>query len=465
MAEYSSPAGQAGPPPQGQGQTTEGQAPNSPQNADTIAPDIIVEEGSLGIRTRARYIAGQAYTSGLSAQDYQKLNTGRKISGVLPYERPAFGTSPNDVVYYFIRDLDDNFLKSGKVNYTFIDEGNNIRVKPGTDLRTAKFTDGTYKIEYRFFRKVAGSGQTILIRKEPEVAVNSIYSGQYGLDQFGNPRTMTESGPDNGDLLEFENDSYFIHDISSDRTELRIAAKPNINDENYRKVFKDSQYEFSTFVDTDENAYIDFAAEQPNNESLTSLFRIRNGTQPLTENMVGATLKIKNAYVKEVQVSNINTPSYEFGGTYGQDMGMEVEPTDDVLDTQVYAPPTNWNSSLHTDHVPLQNWNIVTTSPAQNSTQQGYHAKFVREGRNGGICGKFIDQNNQFIGNQRMQQMRKINSSQDSPASMGLRHGDTIRIGYYIKSTVVGKGLVFDLNHGMNNPVTEPMPGYTPEIP
>ena len=128
MAEYSSPAGQAGPPPQGQGQTTEGQAPNSPQNADTIAPDIIVEEGSLGFRTRARYIAGQAYTSGLSAQDYQKLNRGRKISGVLPYERPAFGTSPNDVVYYFIRDLDDNFLKSGKVNYTFIDEGNNIRV-------------------------------------------------------------------------------------------------------------------------------------------------------------------------------------------------------------------------------------------------------------------------------------------------------------------------------------------------
>ena len=44
-----------------------------------------------------------------------------------------------------------------------------------------------------------------------------------------------------------------------------------------------------------------------------------------------------------------------------------------------------------------------------------------------------------------MQQMRKINSSQDSPASMGLRHGDTIRIGYYIKSTVLGKGLVFDL--------------------
>ena len=77
-------------------------------------------------------------------------------------------------------------------------------------------------------------------------------------------------------------------------------------------------------------------AEQPNNESLTSLFRIRNGTQPLTENMVGSTLKIKNAYVKEIQVSNINTPSYEFGGTYGQDMGMEVEPTDDVLDTQVY---------------------------------------------------------------------------------------------------------------------------------
>ena len=94
-----------------------------------------------------------AYTSGLSAQDYQKLNRGRKISGVLPYERPFFGTSPNDVVYYFIRDLDNNFLKSGKVNYTFIDESNNIKVKPGTDLRTAKFTDGTYKIEYRFFRK------------------------------------------------------------------------------------------------------------------------------------------------------------------------------------------------------------------------------------------------------------------------------------------------------------------------
>ena len=48
---------------------------------------------------------------------------------------------------------------------------------------------------------------------------------------------------------------------------------------------------------------------------------------------------------------------------------------------------------------------------------------------------------------------------------MGLRHGDTIRIGYYIKSTVLGKGLVFDLAHGMNNPVTEPIPDYTPEIP
>ena len=97
MAETYSPAGGQGPPTQGQ--TTEGQS-NAPQNADASA-DIIIEEGSLGFRTRARYIAGQAYTSGLSAQDYQKLNRGRKISGVLPYERPAFGTSPNDVVYYF----------------------------------------------------------------------------------------------------------------------------------------------------------------------------------------------------------------------------------------------------------------------------------------------------------------------------------------------------------------------------
>ena len=54
------------------------------------------------------------------------------------------------------------------------------------------------------------------------------------------------------------------------------------------------------------------------------------------------------------------------------------------------------------------------------SAAVGYHAKFVREGRNGGICGKFIDQNNQFIGNQRMQQMRKINSSQDSHGVSGI---------------------------------------------
>ena len=64
-----------------------------------------------------------------------------------------------------------------------------------------------------------------------------------------------------------------------------------------------------------------------------------------------------------------------------------------------------------------------------------------------------------------MQQLRKLNTTNDSPASMGLRHGDTIRIGYYIKSTVLGKGLVFDLMHGKNEPVTEPIPTSPPEMP
>ena len=83
MAETYSPAGGQGPPTQGQGQTTVGGAPagqpNAPQNVDT-PQDIIVEEGSLGFRTRARYIAGQAYTSGLSAQDYQKLKQLLKLN-------------------------------------------------------------------------------------------------------------------------------------------------------------------------------------------------------------------------------------------------------------------------------------------------------------------------------------------------------------------------------------------------
>ena len=49
------------------------------------------------------------------------------------------------------------------------------------------------KLNMSFLEK-CGSGQTILIRKEQRHLKNSIYSGQYGLDQFGNPRTMTESG-------------------------------------------------------------------------------------------------------------------------------------------------------------------------------------------------------------------------------------------------------------------------------
>ena len=100
------------------------------------------------------------------------------------------------------------------------------------------------------------------------------------------------------------------------------------------------------------------------------------------------------------------------------------------------AGALGWDTSLHSDAYAISDWfvgyNSAVTSPAT-----GYHAKWVKEGIDGGedICLKMMDLNGQFG-----LEHRWVGSSINlgTPASLGLSVGDKITISYFQKVDTTG---------------------------
>ena len=66
-----------------------------------------------------------------------------------------------DYVELHVYDINDNYLDSNIIGDFMVD--GQLKLKPGNDLRDMGFSEGKYKVDYNFLRKVGGSEETVLV--------------------------------------------------------------------------------------------------------------------------------------------------------------------------------------------------------------------------------------------------------------------------------------------------------------
>lgn len=191
-------------------------------------------------------------TSRLKNTDFEILYTGKSIrKGVLPTtDSPPFGETEKDYIEMIISTTTGTILetfvvaKGEKVNEHFDSNGEFVKINPGIFMREKGYFSGEYNIEFNFLREVAGSTNDNVLLTQ----LNKIWEGPTYVDDDGNiletsydeesetnvPTTLNE---DNSNLLREVSLKYYIDEISSDRTEVRLLPF-SIDDKIYNEEFK-----------------------------------------------------------------------------------------------------------------------------------------------------------------------------------------------------------------------------------
>ena len=115
----------------------------------------------------------------LSDKDFELLKKeGRSILGETGALSPSFGNNVEDFIKFHVYDMNDTYLKSG-TSEDFENDDDNIKLKPGNDLRKIGFTRGDYKVKYFFYRRIAGSDEVVLTKSVGD---------ESGIVHSGNPQ-------------------------------------------------------------------------------------------------------------------------------------------------------------------------------------------------------------------------------------------------------------------------------------
>ena len=189
-------------------------------------------------------------TSRLKNTDFEILYTGESVlKGDSPtVDSPPFGESEKDYIEMLVSTTTGTILDSfivargEEVNQHFAENG--VNINPGIFLREKGYFSGDYNIEFNFLREVAGSvDDTILLDKD-----NKPYDGPMFVDDDGNilksdiqiindEEVVTQVTFSKDILLREVSLKYYIDEISSDRTEIRLLPL-SIDDKVYKQEFK-----------------------------------------------------------------------------------------------------------------------------------------------------------------------------------------------------------------------------------
>ena len=426
-------------------------------------------------------------SSQLNDIDKQRLLRGiTKKIGDKPYENGYWGEGGNaDRDYVLVELLDEagNLIEyRDTVKYDAIEgiNENFIKLSPSSHLKLFGYETGKFKIRYRFVRNLAGKEDPVLLRTkngfENEIypiaqfpAPENIYVNDEG-KIFNKNKAEYEKNPDAAEQLLIEDYKYKIETISPTRKEVRLSAK-NISDSslggyNYQTDFLKLQESIRTENIDAEIGFKGYEVIGPPGPGASALsppetkieydnsqiIRITptDGGFIFTENMVGGTIKLPNAYLTGYQNSKVRT-------NLNAIKNAELENV--TIDTNTGTPATinvGWDSSLHSDAIVLDDWTTGYFNygePHAGSSAIGYHAKIVKgEGNSGGNCIKFIDQNNLYqdfeawdgaSGHRLMQ----IGQTMPSLINFGAGIGDTINFRLDLKSSVAGKGVNVQLKY------------------
>ena len=274
----------------------------------------------------------------LDTKDIQVLDTGKVFSissqdSNYAYLGGDFSTNPNDYVEILIYDTNNNFLESSTVDESDYKSNSEtgLKINTGTVLRKLGYDRGRYVVKYNFFRRAAGSNETVLVNTD-----GTVYNGEPIINSDG-----TVSDTNNNKLLVKEN-KYYVHEISDSRSELRLAPE-KIKNFKYNDDFLKVQTE-RNYIKIENG--VRFVAV--NSEKIEdSLVLQAPENQQVSKNIIGGILSINNAFVDKI----IPPPGSE------QDTGVgKVGETDDQsgrVDARFYikdlssAYPRSENQDLY----------------------------------------------------------------------------------------------------------------------
>ena len=213
----------------------------------------------------------------------------------------SFGRDNEDdfVMLYVYSDDTDLLLQNimipiEDVRFT---EGEFIDINVGKHLREAGFTQGNYRVVYKFLRRLAGVESQVFVDDN-----GNIWNGEVSEKEVNGEikyyTSTTNPGIDEQDQpvaqeLFLKDFTYFIDDISPDRTELILEVDENIKNEEYREDFETmgQLIEYKS-LKVDNQGSIKFDQKDP----YVLEFNIDESDRGFTQNMVGGEIIIPNLY-------------------------------------------------------------------------------------------------------------------------------------------------------------------------
>jgi len=239
--------------------------------------------------------------SRLKQRDYDILYSGTSIKkGTEPTtDSPEFGLLDRDYIEMSILNNNnvviDSFVvaRGNQIGQHFDDNGD-FFINPGIFMREKGYFSGDYNIEFNFLRETAGSPDKIILVDED----NDVWNGEITIDEYGTifksiENEETGENEQTGEKLREVQYKYYIDEISSDRTEVRIAQLPIEEDTLYTEQFKGLsadgavlRYDGLSLKFPDEEG----GGEKKNFDVLTEEENI------ITKDLIGGELIIPNAF-------------------------------------------------------------------------------------------------------------------------------------------------------------------------
>ena len=252
----------------------------------------------------------------LNQKDSDLLNTNQVIdlsSQKYAYLGGEFGSNSNDYIEVLVYS-GENFLESGVVDSSdYENRGQDgIKIKTGTILRKMGYDRGKFNVKFNFFRKTAGSNETLLVDSSGKV-----YRGEFHTMSDGSIMSGAQHSDASYPLFLKEN-KYPIQEISPSRNEVRLISQ-NIKDNEYKDNFNDSQLlRKKVQINNDAEFISDGDSTKRNSlrmklSGLTSRFKN-------VQSLVGGYVYLPNSYIERFL-----PPPPAADGTTGAEIGGEVE--------------------------------------------------------------------------------------------------------------------------------------------
>ena len=213
----------------------------------------------------------------------------------------SFGRDNTDdfVMLYVYSDDTDLLLQNIMIPIEDVrfNEAGFIDINVGKHLREAGFTQGNYRVVYKFLRRLAGVESQVFVDDN-----GNIWNGEVSEKEVNGEikyyTSTTNPGIDEQDQpvaqeLFLKDFTYFIDDISPDRTELILEVDENIKNEEYREDFETmgQLIEYKS-LKVDNQGSIKFDQKDP----YVLEFNIDETDRGFTQNMVGGEIIIPNLY-------------------------------------------------------------------------------------------------------------------------------------------------------------------------